>query len=135
MLTLAYYWGVITQINNKKLKQNDILRSVKLAAKVADEKKAGYIKVLDMRSRLVITDYFLIISANNPRLTKRIYEDIEKKLKNRNLYPINVTGAGEGNWILVDYDDFVIHILTNDFKDYYDLERLWRDSETIEWKE
>lgn len=135
MLTLAYYWGVITQINNKKLKQNDILRSVKLAAKVADEKKAGYIKVLDMRARLVITDYFLIISANNPRLTKRIYEDIEKELKSKDLYPINVTGAGEGNWILVDYDDFVIHILTNDFKDYYDLERLWRDSETIEWKE
>ncbi len=126
---------MILQINNKKTKNNNIIESVKLAAKIADEKKAEYIKVLDMRSRLVITDYFLVISVNNPRLSKRIHEDIEKKLKEKNTYPINVTGSSEGNWILADYDDFVIHILTNDFRDYYDFERLWRDSKTIEWKE
>ena len=106
---------------------------VKKVAKIADEKKADYIKILDMRSRLIITDYFVIISARNTRLTRRIEEEICINLKSNKRYPINVSGLSEGNWILVDYDDFVIHIFTNEFKEYYSLERLWRDSKEIKW--
>ena len=106
---------------------------VKKAARIADEKKADYIKILDMRSRLIITDYFIIISAKNTRLTRRIEEEICIHLKNNKLYPINISGLAEGNWILVDYDDFVIHIFTDEFRQYYDLERLWKDSKIIKW--
>jgi len=124
---------VITQISNKETKANSILKSVKLAARIADDKQADNIKILDMRNRLIITDYFLIISARNARLTKRIYEDIAKALKEKNIKAISVSGAREGNWILADYDDFVIHILTTEFAEYYDLGRLWMDSDTIGW--
>ncbi len=117
----------------EKTRPDSILNAVRTAAKIADDKKADYIKILDMRSRLIITDYFIIISAKNTRLTRRIEEEICFNLKKQKLYPINNTRAGEGNWILVDYDDFVIHIFTEEFRQFYNLERLWKDSEEIKW--
>jgi len=105
--------------------------SVKFAARVADEKKADYIKILDVSSRLMITDYFIIIGAKNPKLTKRIEEEIELNLKKHGLHAIGIDGVNEGNWILMDYDEFIIHIFTEEYRLYYDLERLWRDSKLI----
>ena len=123
----------IVKGRNPKPEAADIKEMVKRVARIADERKADYIKILDMRSRLIITDYFVIISARNTRLTKRIKEEICINLKNDKCYPANVSGLSEGNWILVDYDDFVIYIFTNEFKEYYKLERLWRDSKEIKW--
>jgi len=116
---------------NPKLK--DVVKIVKAVARIADEKKADYIKILDMSSRLIITDYFIIISAKNTRLTKRIEEEIYLYLESKNLTPINISGLSEGRWILIDYNNFVIHIFTNEFREYYELERLWRDSKEIKW--
>ena len=104
---------------------------MKFAARIADERKADYIKILDVSSRLIITDYFIIIGAKNSKLTKRIEEEIELNLKKHGLYAISIDGANEGNWILMDYDEFVIHIFTEEYRLYYDLERLWRDSKLI----
>jgi ribosome-associated protein len=108
-----------------------LIDSVKFAAKIADEKKADYIKILDVSSRLVITDYFIIIGAKNSKLTKRIEEEIGLNLKKHGLYAISVEGATEGDWILMDYDEFIIHIFTEEYRLYYDLERLWRDSKPV----
>lgn len=116
-------------------KSRNTIEAVKTAARIADEKKADYIKILDMRSRLAITDYFLIISARNTRLTRRIEEEIRLNLKNKGKYPLNVSGQSEGNWILIDYDDFVIHIFTEELREYYQLEKLWRDSKEIKWNQ
>lgn len=118
----------------EKTRSDSILNAVRTAAKIADDKKADYVKILDMRSRLIITDYFIIISAKNTRLTRRIEEEICFNLKKEKLYPKNITGANEGNWVLVDYDDFVVHVFTEQFRQFYDLERLWKDSEEIKWK-
>jgi ribosome-associated protein len=119
----------------EKTRSDIILNAVRATAIIADEKKADYIKILDMRSRLIITDYFIIISAKNTRLTQRIEEDICFNLKKQKLYPKNITGVNEGNWILIDYDDFVIHVFTEEFRQFYDLERLWKDSKEIKWEQ
>jgi ribosome-associated protein len=119
-------------IDTKK-KSTNVVKIVKEVARIADEKKADYIKILDMRSRLIITDYFIIISARNARLTRRIEEEIRIYLKKSKLFPINISGLSEGNWILVDYDHFIIHIFTNELREYYELERLWMDSKEIKW--
>ncbi|MBN2073394.1 MAG: ribosome silencing factor [Actinobacteria bacterium] len=111
-----------------------ILTIVREVADIADEKNAGYIKILDMSSRLIITDYFIIISARNTRLTRRIEEEICFRLKKKKMYPLNIDGTADGNWILIDYDDFVIHIFTEELRQFYDLERLWKDSKEIKWK-
>lgn len=100
---------------------------------MADKKKASYIKILDVSKRLIITDYFIIVSARSTRLTRTLEEEIRKNLREANLSPINVSGQNEGNWVLLDYDDFVIHIFTDEYRNYYDLERLWKDSDIIEW--
>jgi ribosome-associated protein len=86
-----------------------------------------------MRSRLIITDYFLIIGAKNSRLTRRIEEDISIALKKLGIYAIHSDGVSEGNWILIDYNDFVIHIFTEEIRQFYDLERLWKDAGEIKW--
>jgi len=117
-----------------KQKLTNIVKTVKEVARIADDKKADYIKILDMRSRLIITDYFIIISARNSRLTRRIEEEIRIYLKRKNFFPINISGLSEGNWILVDYDHFVIHIFTNELREYYELERLWMDSKEVKWE-
>jgi len=114
-----------------KLEFKDSTEAAKFAARIADERKAEYIKILDVGPRLVITDYFVIIGASNSKLTRRIAEDIEAAMKKYGLYPINIDGRNEGTWILMDYDDFVIHIFTEEYRLYYDLERLWRDSKII----
>ena len=106
----------------------DINQVIKYIIKIADDKKAGYIKVIEVGPRLIITDYFILISAANTRLTSRISEEISQSLKKYGIYPLNIDGKSEGNWILMDYDDFVVHIFTDEYRQYYDLERLWRDS-------
>ncbi len=124
-------------INKKKSSSTGTRKTlavVKAAARIADDKKAGYIKILDMRSRLIITDYFIIISAKNTRQTRRIEEEICTQLKKTSKYPLNINGSSEGNWILIDYDDFVVHIFTDEFREFYDLERLWKDSKEIKWE-
>ena len=115
----------------KGLITDKVLDAVKTAAKIADDRKAEYIKILDMRSRLIITDYFIIIGAKNTRLTRRIQEDITVELKKNGFYAIHSDGINEGNWILIDYNDFVIHIFTEETRHFYDLERLWKDAEEI----
>lgn len=117
----------------KRLSGKNVLEIVKYIAKIADEKNASYIKILDTSSRLIITDYFVIVGARNKRLTRRIEEEVRASLEEINLRPISTCGLREGNWILMDYDDFVVHIFTDEYRLYYDLERLWKDSMTIYW--
>jgi ribosome-associated protein len=118
----------------KKLVFKDSSEAAKFVAKVADERKADYIKILNVGPRLAITDYFVIIGAGNTRLTRRIAEDIQANLKKYNIYAMHIEGAAEGNWILIDFDDFVVHIFTDEYRQYYDIERLWRDSKVIRLK-
>ena len=126
--------SVKKQSRVNKLIFKDSSEAAKFAAKVADESKADYIKILNVGPRLAITDYFVIIGAGNTRLTRRIAEDIQANLKKYNIYAMHIEGAAEGNWILIDYDDFVVHIFTDEYRQYYDLERLWRDSKVIRIK-
>ena len=118
----------------KNLVFKDSSEAAKFVAKVADERKADYIKILNVGPRLAITDYFVIIGAGNTRLTRRIAEDIQANLKKYNIYAMHIEGATEGNWILIDFDDFVVHIFTDEYRQYYDIERLWRDSKVIRLK-
>jgi ribosome-associated protein len=107
---------------------------VKYAARIADRKGADYINILEMKNRLVITDYFVIIGAKNIKLTAAIEDEIIFRLREYGFKPLHTAGISEGNWILIDFNDFVIHIFSEEYRQYYDLERLWKDSKIIEWK-
>lgn len=101
------------------------------AAEAADSKQAKDIKVLDLREITTFADFFLIASGSNARQIQAIADEIEIQLKELGEYPHSVEGYQNAEWVLLDYGDYLIHIFTEKARQYYDLERLWRDGKTI----
>lgn len=105
----------------------EALKMASVAALAADEKLASDVVVLDVSEQLVITDCFVIASAPNERQVNAIVDNIEEKLREAGHKPVRREGTREGRWALLDYVEIVIHIQHNDERDFYGLERLWKD--------
>jgi ribosome-associated protein len=81
-----------------------------------------------MRHACSYTDFFVIVTGQNPRQTKAIYDEVRERLKHeKGLLPARVTGVESGTWILADYLDVIFHVFTPEARDYYRLEELWGD--------
>ncbi len=108
-------------------------RMVLAAAEAADEKKAEDIRVLELDpSEASFTDYFLICNGTNNRQNVAIADGIELKLKKEfGVYPTSVEGRRQGEWILMDYVDFVVHVFSPEKRAFYGLERLRKSARTI----
>ncbi|WP_228002289.1 ribosome silencing factor [Nocardia australiensis] len=102
-----------------------------VAARAADEKLATDVVVLDVSEQLVITDCFVIASAPNERQVNAIVDNIEDKLREAGHKPVRREGTREGRWALLDYVDVVVHIQHNDERNFYALERLWKDCPVV----
>ena len=96
------------------------------AIEAALDKKAQDAVVLELGEICSFTDYFLICTGTSTRHNQTIAESIEEKLKKVGVRPLHVEGYPEGEWILLDYVDFVVHIFSARAREFYDLERLWR---------
>lgn len=93
------------------------------------EKKAFEPVILDVVELVKYCDYFVIVSARNPRQVRAIADEVRHVLKkDYSLLPISVEGAAGGNWLLVDFDDVVLHVFQESARVFYDLEGLWRDA-------
>lgn len=106
------------------------------AARIADELRGQKIVVLDMTRLTSIVDFFVIASATSRRQMHAIADEVNRKLKredgNRR---ISIEGyRTEGNWILTDYGDVVLHVFTPEGRDLYNLEQLWADAVRIDWQ-
>ncbi len=99
-----------------------------LAARTADEKQAEDIIILDLIELMAITDYFLIATGRTERHAQTISEEVHHVLKRAGRLPQKSAGQAVGEWILLDYGDFVVHIFKEERRDFYQLERLWRDA-------
>lgn len=105
------------------------------AARAADDMKATAPLVLAVGDVLAVTDYFVIASASNTRLVRAIVGEIEDRLKEAGgPSPVRAEGLDDLEWVLVDYGPFVVHVFTDKTREYYDLERLWRDVPSIGWQ-
>ena len=102
-----------------------------MAAKLAVERKAEDLVILDMRKVANFCDYFVICSASSQRRGAAIAELIEEEFEQHGLRLKSSQGKKEGMWILLDYSDIVIHIFFKDVHDYYALERLWADAKRV----
>ena len=102
-------------------------------AKIADEKKARDIVILDVDKISSITDYFVICSAINERQLHAIADEIDKQMKKISVMKFGMEGYREAKWVLIDYGDFIVHIFEKEIRGYYDLELLWGDAPKIEW--
>jgi ribosome-associated protein len=102
------------------------------AARAAASKQAERVAILDVRGLIVITDYFLICSGQTERQVRTIVEEVEKALRELERRPVRREGETEGRWVLLDYVDVVVHVFTDEEREYYDLERLWLDAPRVE---
>ena len=86
----------------------------------------------DVSDQLAITDAFLLASASNDRQVKSIVDEVEDKLREFGAKPIRREGERDGRWVLIDYGDVVVHVQHEEERQFYALERLWRDCPLIE---
>jgi len=107
---------------------DDVRNWVTVAAQAADAKQGREIVVLDVGEVLAITGWFVITSAPNDRLVRTIAEEIEHQVAEAGgPRPLRIEGLDDLRWVLMDYGDFVAHVFLDEARQYYDLERLWRD--------
>lgn len=105
-------------------------REVSLAVSAALDKKALDLVVLDLQGISSFTDYFLICHGTSVRQTQAIADAIEERLRTEKVRG-SMEGYQAGDWILMDFVDFVVHVFTPDKREYYDLERLWGDAPRV----
>jgi ribosome-associated protein len=103
----------------------DTKEKAMLAGKFADEKKGLDVSVIELKGLTDIADYFVIASGTSERHVRTILEHIEKSMKDSGVKPYSVEGREQGRWVIIDYQNVIIHIFLEQLRELYDLESLW----------
>ena len=115
-----------------KTQFSDLDQDVRLAVHSASDKKATDIVVLDLRQIASFAEFFIIASGANQRQVQAVADEIEMQLKKQlTTRPVRIEGYNSAEWLLMDYGDFIVHIFNKEAREFYDLERLWRDAGKI----
>ena len=112
--------------------RNRALQLARVAALAAEDKIAQDVMAIDVSDQLALTDVFVIASAGNERQVGAIVDEIEDRLRDAGVKPIRREGAREGRWVLIDFGDIVVHVQHADEREFYQLERLWKDCPEID---
>ena len=104
---------------------------VRLSYDALNEKKATDITVIDITGLSVVADYFIIASADNVRQAEALCDNVEEMLGRAGYECRQIEGKSSGNWILMDYNDVIIHIFDKENRLFYDIERIWKDGRKI----
>ena len=103
----------------------------KLAYNALEDKKAVDIKLIDISAVSVLADYFIIASGTNRNQVQALADNVDETLHKAG-YPVKQTeGYRTANWVLMDYGDIIVHVFDSENRLFYDLERIWRDGQTI----
>lgn len=103
-----------------------------IAARAASSKKASGLRILDLREITTFADYFLICSGSNQRQNQAIWDEIALVMKQQaGEAAISVEGYEHAEWVLGDFGDLIVHVFTDEKRDFYQLERLWRDARDV----
>lgn len=108
---------------------------VKLAVNALEDKKGEDIRIIDIRDVSVIADYFIIASGSNGNQVQAMTDNVEDVLGKAGYSCRQVEGYQSANWILMDYQDIIVHIFCKEDRLFYDLERIWRDGKLIDQKD
>ena len=118
----------MTEKKSSKLSFRSLPREVQISIRAAQDKQSEDLTVLDLRKVTSFTDYFIITHGRSSRQNAAITEHIETELKKENIRPLNIEGRERGEWILMDYGFFIVHVFSSQARDYYSLEKLWGDA-------
>lgn len=108
------------------------LQQAKETAKILSDKKGLDIKVIEISDVSVIADYMVIATGNSSTHVKALADEIEEQLDDMGISVSHVEGYRSNSWILLDYIDIIVHVFSNEAREYYDLERLWEDGTDID---
>lgn len=115
-------------------KENDYLKIAQIAVKAIDSKRGEDIEMIKVSDITVLTDYFVIATANSNTQLKAIADEVEYKLSEAGYEPHHIEGE-RSEWICLDYIGTVIHILLKQQRGFYQIERLWEDGEKVDIEE
>ena len=117
------------EITFKDIEPKELCDLIKTAM---EDKKASDIMIIDMKKRTIICDFFMICSTETPISAKAISDNIEIDIKKGTGRKPRIAGYLDGNWILMDYGDIIVHIFTEETRGFYDLEGLWEKARKLE---
>lgn len=113
-------------------KGNDDLSKLMIAAEAASERKAIDIVAIDIRKIASFAEFFLVCSGTSTRQVQAIADEVlEQMREKRDARPMHTEGMESGTWVLLDFGDVIVHIFTDEAREFYQLERLWRDAERV----
>ena len=119
------------RLNNRQMDMDSKRKSL-ICANAALSKKAQNLLILQMNKLGSLADYFIICSGRSDRQVKAIAYSIEERMKKQGVLPLGIEGFSEGKWILLDYNDVIIHVFYDTIREFYDLEGLWSDAPRVE---
>ena len=105
---------------------------VKAAVAAFQDKKGEDIRVIDISGVTVIADYFIIASGSNPNQVQALVDNVEEQMYKAGYDDPRVEGYNTASWVLLDYNDVIVHVFSQDDRLFYDLERIWRDGKEID---
>ena len=111
-----------------KEKESDSRMRALRGVNAALEKKAKDLVILSVKEISAFADYFIICSGSSDRQVRAIAAAIQENLKTADILPLGIEGEAAGQWVLMDYDDVIIHIFLDPVRAFYDLERLWSEA-------
>ena len=113
---------------------SEAIALARAAADALDDKKALNIALLDVGDLLQITEVFVIGTGTSRRHVLSLGDEVAEKLRGHARKPLRTEGGEEGEWVLLDYGDIVVHVFQEMPRGFYDLERLWGDAPRIPWE-
>jgi ribosome-associated protein len=121
-------------VENTSLKTNAETVAI-VAARAADDKQGSNILVLNVGDVLAITEMFVVVSASNSRQLRTIANEVTAKIREESDRPLlRSEGMAEQQWVLLDYGDVVVHIFSEDIREFYEIERLYQDVPVVDWQ-
>ncbi len=102
-----------------------------ICAKAALDTKGKDIKILDVRELTTFTEFFVLLSGTSTRHVQALAEAVEGELRSKRINTSRAEGLREGMWVLLDFDDVVVHIFYHEERSFYDLEGLWGDAREV----
>ena len=131
---VSYFREIINTYKNQNRETTiDSKQKAILIAKLASQKKAEEIVILDMKKISNLCDYFIICHASSDRKVKAIAQGIDEGLEEINTKVWHREGEQEALWVLLDIGDIVVHIFDEEIRGFYNLEYLWREAPRVEW--
>lgn len=103
----------------------------RLACEAMEDKKAQDIKIINIEQVSTLADYFIIASGSNRNQVQAMSDNVEEKLGRAGYEPKSIEGFQSADWVLMDYIDVIVHVFSRESRDFYDLERIWRDGKVV----